>query len=49
MEQRKINDKLRRAVFEKVAIDLGFKHDNYYSAVENMFRSCVTTRGGKNF
>ena len=32
---------------EKVALELGFVGDNYYTAKEQMFRSCITTVGGK--
>ena len=31
----------------QIALELGFKTDNYYSAKEKMLRSCVTTVGGK--
>ena len=30
---------------EKVALDLGFKQDKYYTAKDNMFKSCVGSNG----
>ena len=40
-----MNKKIRDKFFEEVAIELGFETTKYYSARDNMFRSCRTEAG----
>ena len=36
---------MKQDLMEKIALDLGFKQDKYYTAKGNMFKSCVGLSG----
>jgi hypothetical protein len=47
LEERKMKEKIRDEFFEKLAVNLGFVGDKYYTAKEKLFASSQTIRGAE--